>query len=45
VAGYDNGGIAKIVAVTAVNTFTNYFNHAAETALDFPAVVALCRTA
>lgn len=37
-AGYDDGGIAEIVAVTAINTFTNYFNHVAETDLDFPAV-------
>ena len=35
-AGYSEGEIAEIVAVVAVNTFTNYFNHIAQTDIDFP---------
>lgn len=40
-AGFDDGGIAEIVANVAVNIFTNYFNHVAETEIDFPKVAAL----
>lgn len=35
-AGLDDGGIAEIVANVALNIFTNYFNHVAETEIDFP---------
>ncbi len=43
--GFDDGGIAEIVANVAVNIFTNYFNHVAETVVDFPKVEALeCTT-
>ena len=38
-AGYTNGEIAEIVASVALNLFTNYFNHVAETEVDFPARV------
>ena len=39
--GYSDGEICEIVATVAVNLFTNYFNHVAETEIDFPAVPAL----
>jgi uncharacterized peroxidase-related enzyme len=35
-AGLDDGAIAEIVANVALNIFTNYFNHVAETEIDFP---------
>jgi uncharacterized peroxidase-related enzyme len=35
-AGYDDGAIAEVVAVVALNLFTNYFNHVAATEIDFP---------
>lgn len=35
-AGYTDGEIAEIVANVALNIFTNYFNHVAETEVDFP---------
>ena len=37
--------IAEILAHVAINTFTNYFNKAAETAIDFPRVEAMRKTA
>ena len=37
-AGYDDGDIAEIVGIVAWKTFANYFNHVAETDVDFPAV-------
>ena len=37
-AGLDDGAIAEIVANVALNIFTNYFNHVAETDIDFPKV-------
>lgn len=40
-AGFDDGAVAEIVATVAVNIFTNYLNHVAETELDFPEVQAL----
>lgn len=39
-AGYSEGEIVDIVAVVAINIFTNYFNHIAGTAIDFPLVKA-----
>ncbi|MEE8293524.1 MAG: carboxymuconolactone decarboxylase family protein [Kiloniellales bacterium] len=39
-AGYDDGAIAEIVANVAHHIFTNYFNHVAETEIDFPAINA-----
>jgi uncharacterized peroxidase-related enzyme len=39
-AGYGDGEIAEIVAVVAINIFTNYFNHIAGTEIDFPVVKA-----
>lgn len=35
-AGLNDGGIAEVVANVALNIFTNYFNHVAETDIDFP---------
>jgi uncharacterized peroxidase-related enzyme len=40
-AGLDDGAIAEIVANVALNIFTNYFNHVAETEIDFPRVEAI----
>ena len=37
-AGYGDAEIAEFVAIVAYNTFSNYFNHIAETAVDFPPV-------
>jgi uncharacterized peroxidase-related enzyme len=34
--GFTNGEIVEIVANTALNIFTNYFNHVAATEIDFP---------
>jgi uncharacterized peroxidase-related enzyme len=39
-AGYGEAAIAEIVAVVAVNLFTNYFNQAIQTDIDFPVVKA-----
>ena len=36
VAGLDDAAIAEVVANVALNIFTNYFNHVAETDIDFP---------
>ena len=43
--GFTDGDIAEIVANTALNIFTNYFNHVAETDVDFPAAPKLAGTA
>lgn len=37
-AGITDGELAEIVAVVSLNIFTNYFNHIAATAIDFPEV-------
>src|SRR5271168_1237429 len=37
-AGYSDGEIIEIVAVVCNNIFSNYFNHVADTAVDFPLV-------
>jgi uncharacterized peroxidase-related enzyme len=34
-AGYSEGEIVELVALTALNIFTNYFNHVADTEIDF----------
>ncbi len=39
-AGYTDGDIAEIIAHVALNVFTNYFNRAAHTDIDFPLVTA-----
>ena len=39
-AGYSDAEITEIVATVAANIFTNYFNHIADTAVDFPLVHA-----
>lgn len=36
--GIDDGLVIEIIAQVAVNTFTNYFNHIANTEIDFPVV-------
>ena len=36
--GYTDGEIVEIIATVALTTFTNYFNHIAETEIDFPVV-------
>lgn len=35
-AGFDDGAVAEIIAHTALNIFTNYFNNATEVTVDFP---------
>jgi uncharacterized peroxidase-related enzyme len=40
-AGWEDGAIAEIVANVALNIFTNYFNHVAETEIDFPRAEAI----
>lgn len=35
-AGLSDGDIAEVIGNVAVNLFTNYFNHAVETVVDFP---------
>ena len=37
-AGYGDGEITEIVAIVAWKTFANYFNHVADTDVDFPPV-------
>lgn len=37
-AGFDDEVIVEVVAIVAMNMFTNYFNHVAGTDLDFPKV-------
>ena len=37
-AGFGDDEIVELIAVVAINTFTNYFNHIAETDIDFPRV-------
>jgi len=35
-AGYSKGAFVELIGFVALNTFTNYFNHIAETKIDFP---------
>ena len=45
-AGYNDAEVTEIVANVALNIFTNYFNHVAQTVVDFPRVaVAMTQTA
>ncbi len=37
-AGYTDGELVEIIATIALTIFTNYFNHLAETEIDFPVV-------
>ncbi len=37
-AGYTDGEVAEVIALVALNVLTNYFNVAAGTPIDFPAV-------
>ena len=37
-AGYSEGEVVEIVAHVGLNIFTNYFNHVAQTEVDFPKV-------
>lgn len=39
-AGFTDGEVAEIIAHVALNVFTNYFNRACETEIDFPRVTA-----
>lgn len=40
-AGYTEGEITEIIAHTALNVFTNYFNNIANTVIDFPKISLL----
>jgi alkylhydroperoxidase family enzyme len=44
-AGYADAEIVEIVLAVALNTFTNYVNEVAQTAIDFPRVNARARAA
>jgi len=37
-AGYSDGEIAEIITNVGLNTFTNYFNNAVQTEIDFPKI-------
>ena len=37
-AGYTDGEVAEIIATVCLNIFSNYFNHIAQTEVDFPVV-------
>ena len=39
--GYNKGALVDVIGLVALNTFTNYINHIAETEVDFPAVKQL----
>ena len=39
-AGFSDAEVVEIIATVAINTFTNYFNHVAQTDVDFPLVDA-----
>lgn len=40
-AGYSDAEVTEIIGNVALNTFTNYFNHVAETEIDFPVVAGV----
>lgn len=40
-AGFSHGDIVELIANISLTIFTNYFNHIAETEMDFPTVDAL----
>ncbi len=42
-ADYSDGEIAEIVGNVVLNIFTNYFNHVADTEVDFPAAPELAK--
>ena len=44
-AGFDDGAIAEIVALVALNVLTNYLNNVAQTSIDFPVVALPARAA
>lgn len=44
-AGFSEGEIVELVAHAALNIFTNYFNHIADTEIDFPRVSTARATA
>lgn len=44
-AGFGEAEVVEIIANTAANIFTNYFNHIAETEIDFPVIRVLAQTA
>ena len=44
-AGYGDGEITEIVAHVVLNIFRNYFNHIAETPIDFPKAAPLAASA
>ncbi len=35
-AGYSKGALVDVIGLVALNTFTNYLNHIADTPIDFP---------
>lgn len=39
--GFDDAAVAEVIGNVALNVFTNYFNHVADTEIDFPKAPAL----
>jgi uncharacterized peroxidase-related enzyme len=44
-AGYTDAEVMEIIAITAFNIFTNYFNHIIQTEVDFPHVKTATKAA
>lgn len=44
-SGFSDAEIVEIIAIVALNLFTNYFNHIADTEIDFPVVETVGVTA
>jgi uncharacterized peroxidase-related enzyme len=42
--GFGEAALAEIVALVALNTFSNYFNHVARTEIDFPVAAEIPQT-
>ena len=42
--GYSEAALTELIGLVALNTFTNYFNHIAQTKVDFPAAPVLATT-
>ncbi|MGI9544972.1 MAG: carboxymuconolactone decarboxylase family protein [Cyclobacteriaceae bacterium] len=44
-AGYSKGALVDLIGHVALNTFTNYLNHIADTEIDFPVAPSLSQAA
>lgn len=43
--GYNKGALVDLIGMVALNTFTNYLNHIADTEIDFPVAPSLSHAA